>query len=72
MKTKVINKILQQRKKYTSLKVDRNSSTHLIRKALSGSDETEEFEHLSFMLSLTVRFFRDDIIATVVYFDSTR
>lgn len=51
---------------------DKNGATHLIRHALGGTDYGIEHSKLSHMLSLppdVVRLFRDDMTATVIYFN---
>lgn len=52
--------------------LDKNGATHLIRHALGGTDYGIEHSKLSHMLSLpadVVRLFRDDMTATVIYFN---
>lgn len=74
MKLKDINNLLLQRR--VSLKrkpVDANACTHLIRNALGGSEYGVEHAKLSEILTLPqneVRFSRDDISITIVYFNT--
>lgn len=69
-----LNKLLLQRKECFNMKpVDRNAATHLLRNVLGGTDYGDEHENLSKILTLPqnqVRFFRDDITISVVFFDS--
>lgn len=53
--------------------LDKNAATHLIRGALNSQVYVSENMTISDLLSLPqsmVRFFRDDITVTVIYFDS--
>lgn len=55
--------------------LDQNSATHLIRYALGATDYGIEHSKISYYLSLpqdVVRFYRDDITITVIYFNSQR
>jgi len=53
--------------------IDSNAATHLIRHALSGTDYGLDHNRLSYYLTMpqdTVRLFRDDISATVIFLDT--
>lgn len=55
--------------------LDQNSATHLIRYALGGTDYGVEHSKISYYLSLpqdAVRYYRDDITITVIYFNTDR
>lgn len=73
-KLKEINSILLARREgLNNVPEDRNAATHLIRNALGGTDIGVEHSRISFFLSFpqdVVRYYRDDISITVVYFDS--
>ena len=68
-----LNHTLMRRQESFKLKpIDSNAATHLIRHALSGTDYGLDHNRLSYYLTMpedTVRLFRDDITATVVFFD---
>jgi len=54
--------------------VDKNGATHLIRNAIGHTDHGLAHGKLSAMLSLPdsfIRYYRDDITVTVIYFDET-
>ncbi|XP_074645602.1 pyruvate dehydrogenase [acetyl-transferring]-phosphatase 1, mitochondrial-like [Tubulanus polymorphus] len=69
-----LNKLLINRKMGLEMRpVDTNSATHLIRNALGGTSDGLEHRKLSAMLSYPsniVRYFRDDITVTVIFFDT--
>ncbi len=53
--------------------IDANAATHLIRHALGGTEHGIDHQRLSQLLTLpddSVRLFRDDITASIVFFDS--
>ncbi|XP_075158467.1 pyruvate dehydrogenase [acetyl-transferring]-phosphatase 1-like protein, mitochondrial [Haematobia irritans] len=71
-----ISDMLAERKAGRKRKpLDQNSATHLIRHALGGTDYGVEHSKISYYLSLpqdSVRYYRDDITITVIYFNSER
>jgi pyruvate dehydrogenase phosphatase len=73
VKLGTIHETLMKRMEASKLKpIDSNAATHLIRHALSGADYGLDPNRLSYYLTIpedTVRLFRDDITATVVFFD---
>jgi pyruvate dehydrogenase phosphatase len=70
-----INQHLVKRKEGLAMKpVDTNVATHLTRNALGGTVDGVEHGKLSAMLTFPediVRYYRDDITVTVVFFDSS-
>lgn len=74
MKLREIMALLKQRKECFNVKpIDGNAATHLLRNALGGTEYGIEHVKLSKLLTLqqeVVRFVRDDITITVIYFDS--
>ncbi|XP_073830446.1 pyruvate dehydrogenase [acetyl-transferring]-phosphatase 1-like protein, mitochondrial [Musca autumnalis] len=71
-----ISELLAERKAGRKRKpLDQNSATHLIRHALGGTDYGVEHSKISYYLSLpqdAVRYYRDDITITVIYFNTDR
>jgi pyruvate dehydrogenase phosphatase len=69
-----LNKTLTSRMEALKLKpMDGNAATHLIRHALGGTEHGIDHMRLSHLLTLpddNVRLFRDDITATVVFFNT--
>lgn len=74
MKLSDVMALLKHRKECFNVKpIDRNAATHLFRNVLGGTEYGIEHVRLSRLLTLpqdVVRFVRDDITVTVVYFDS--
>jgi len=68
-----IHETLMRRTESFKLKpIDSNAATHLIRHALSGTTYGLDHNRISYFLTMpedTVRLFRDDITATIVFFD---
>lgn len=69
-----LNSTLSSRMVASKLKpIDANAATHLIRHALGGTEHGIDHQRLSQLLTLpdeNVRLFRDDITASIVFFDS--
>jgi pyruvate dehydrogenase phosphatase len=69
-----LHKTLSARMIASKLKpIDANAATHLIRHAIGGTENGYDHQRLSQLLALpddSVRLFRDDITATIVFFDS--
>lgn len=67
------NLLLQRRDSLKRKPVDANACTHLIRNAIGGSEYGVEHAKLSKSLTLAqdvVRYSRDDISITIVYFNT--